>query len=157
LNADFDYRKYLDTLQSDGLNYTRLFPGSYVEVPAKSFGIQRNDLAPAEGRLLAPWKRSTTPGYAGGGNKLDLDTWNPEYFTRLRDFLSEASKRGIVVEVSLFSSQYGDIQWALSPFNAANNINRTDPVDRKLVNTLDNGNLLAFQERYVRKLVREVN
>src|SRR5271163_5149113 len=53
LNRDFDYRRYLDTLQSDGLNYTRLFTGSYVEVPAKSFGILRNDLAPAPNRFLA--------------------------------------------------------------------------------------------------------
>ena len=157
LNADFDYRKYLATLQSDGLNYTRLFPGSYVEVPGKSFGIQRNDLAPAEGRLLAPWVRSSTAGYAGGGNKFDLDHWNPEYFARLHDFLAEAGRRGIVVEISLFSSQYGEMQWALSPFNAANNVNRTDAIDWKLVNTLENGNVLAYQERYTRKLVQEVN
>jgi hypothetical protein len=157
LNSDLDYRKYLDTLQSDGLNYTRLFPGSYVEVPGKSFGIQRNDLAPAEGKFLAPWKRSTTPGYSGGGNKFDLDAWNAEYFARLHDFLSEASKRGIVVEITLFSSQYGDIQWTLSPFNAANNVNGTGAIDWKLVNTLENDSIWGYQERYVRKLVHEVN
>ena len=157
LNADFDYRTYLATLQSDGLNYTRLFPGSYVEVPGKSFGIQRNDLAPATGRLLAPWARSSTPSYAGGGNKFDLERWNPEYFARLHDFLAEAARRGIVVEISLFSSQYGEMQWVLSPFNAANNVNSTDAIDWKLVNTLENGNVLAYQERYTRKLVREVN
>lgn len=161
LNADFDYRRYLDTLQSAELNYTRLFPGSYVEVPAKSFGIQRNDLAPAEGRFMAPWARSSTPGYAGGGNKLDLDQWNPEYFTRLHDFLTEASKRGIVVEISLFSSQYGEAQWTLSPFNPANNVNATGndggAIEWKKVNTLENGNILGYQERYTRKLVREVN
>ncbi|MGC2753219.1 MAG: hypothetical protein WCA40_12740, partial [Candidatus Acidiferrum sp.] len=42
LNKDYDYRRYLDTLEADGLNYTRLFAGSYVEVPAKSFGILHN-------------------------------------------------------------------------------------------------------------------
>ena len=157
LNADFDYRKYLDALQSDGLNYTRLFPGSYVEVPAKSFGIRRNDLAPAEGPFIAPWERSGAPGYAGGGKKFDLAQWNPEYFTRLHDFLSEAAKRGIVVEISLFSSQYGEAQWALSPFNPANNVNNTGAIDWKLTNTVENGNILAWQERYTRKLVHEVN
>jgi hypothetical protein len=157
LNADFDYRRYLDALQSAGLNYTRLFPGSYVEVPGKSFGIQRNDLAPAEGRFVAPWARSGTPGYAGGGNKLDLDRWNPEYFTRLHDFIGEASKRGIVVEVSLFSSQYGEAQWNLSPFNPANNVNHTEAIERKKVNTVENGNILRYQEQYTRKLVRELN
>jgi len=54
LNRDFDYHRYLATLEADGLNYTRLFGGSYVEVPAKSFGILHNDLAPEPGRFLAP-------------------------------------------------------------------------------------------------------
>src|ERR1700753_2150645 len=101
LNADVDYKKYLATIDSDGLNYTRIFGGSYVEVPAKSFGILRNDLAPQPGRFIAPWVRSDTPGYAGGGNKFDLSKWNPEYFQRYHDFLADASKRGIVVEISL--------------------------------------------------------
>src|SRR5580658_5455417 len=106
LNADFDYQRYLATLQAEGLNYTRLFGGSYVEVPGKSFGIQRNDLAPEPGKFIAPWMRSDTPGYAGGGYKFDLDKWNPEYFERLHNFLAEAAKRRIVVEITLFSSQY---------------------------------------------------
>jgi hypothetical protein len=157
MNADFDYRRYLAALQAAGLNYTRLFPGSYVEVPAKSFGIRRNDLAPAPGRLVAPWTRSAVPGYAGGGNKFDLDQWDPEYFKRFDDFLTEAGNRGIVVEISLFSSQYGDAQWAMSPLNPANNVNQTAAIDWKSVNTLANGNILAYQERYSRKLVHEAD
>lgn len=157
LNRDFDFHKYLATLEAEGMNYTRLFPGSYVEAPGKSFGIQRNDLAPATGRFLAPWARSTTAGYAGGGNKFDLDQWDPQYFTRLHDFLTEASTRGIVVEISLFSSQYGDLQWNLSVFNPVNNISNTTAMDRKNVNTLQNGNVLGYQEQYVRKLLREAN
>ena len=45
----------------------------------------------------------------------------------------------------------------MSPFNPANNVNQTDAIDWKKVNTLENGNVLAHQERYVRKLVREAN
>ena len=157
LNADFDVHKYLATLAAEGMNYTRLFPGSYVEAPGKSFGIQRNDLAPAPGRFLSPWTRSSTAGYGGGGNRFDLDQWDPEYFRRFHDFLTEAAKHGIVVEITLFSSQYGDMQWDLSVFNPANNVNGTTAIDRKRVNTVDNGNLLGYQERYVRKLVREAN
>src|SRR6185503_10219032 len=82
MNADFDYRRYLATLQSDGLNYTRLFGGSYREVPGKSFGIKRNVLAPAPSRYVAPWARSETPGYEGGGNKFDLDRWDQGFFER---------------------------------------------------------------------------
>jgi hypothetical protein len=153
INPDFDYRLYLKTIQADGFNYTRIFGGSYVEVPGRSFGIRRNDLAPAPGRFIAPWARSDTPGYAGGGNKFDLDRWNPVYFNRLHDFLTVASNRGIVVEIGLFSSEYGDAQWNLSPLNPANNVNGTTAIDRTKLHTLDNGNILAYQERYTRKLV----
>ena len=156
-NGDFDYHKYLATIEAEGLNYTRLFGGSYVEVPGRSFGILRNDLAPAEGRFVAPWARSSEPGYAGGGNKFDLEKWNPEYFSRLHDFLGEASRRGIIVEITLFSSQYGEMQWNESPFKRENNVNATDAIDWKKLNTLESGNLLAYQERYARKLVREAN
>jgi hypothetical protein len=156
-NGDFDFRRYLDALAAAGMNYTRLFGGSYVEVPGKSFGILRNDLAPASGRFVAPWARSGAAGYAGGGNKFDLEKWNPEYFKRLHDFLAEAEKRGIVVEITLFSSQYGEMQWNVSPFNRANNVEQTDAIDWKKLNTLENGNILSYQERYARKLVREAN
>jgi len=110
MNLDVDYSRYLQTIEAAGFNYTRLFGGSYIEVPGKSFGIQRNDLAPAPGRLLTPWARSTTPGYAGGGNKFDLDQWDPEYFKRFRGFLAEAQKRGIIVEISL---SVADLDWKL--------------------------------------------
>ncbi|MGB9466903.1 MAG: hypothetical protein WBR10_17485 [Candidatus Acidiferrum sp.] len=157
LNRDFDYHRYLATIESDGLNYTRLFAGSYVEVPAKSFGILRNNLAPAPGRFLAPWARSDTPGYAGGGNKFDLEKWDSEFFARYRDFLSEAAKRGIVVEVTLFSAHYDEAQWLMSALNPANNVNSTAALDWKKLHTLENGNILAFQEKYARQLVREAN
>lgn len=157
INGDFDYRKYLSAMDADGMNYTRVFGGSYVEEPGKSFGILRNNLAPAAGRFVAPWARSSEPGYAGGGNRFDLGKWNPEYFLRLHDFLGEAARRGIVVEIGLFSSQYGELQWNLSPFKRENNVNATDAIDWKKVNTLENGNILAHQEAYVRKLVREAN
>jgi hypothetical protein len=157
INGGFDYHKYLAALDAAGMNYTRMFGGSYVEEPGKSFGIQRNNLAPEAGKFVAPWARSDVAGYAGGGNKLDLSKWNPEYFSRLHDFLGEAARRGIVVEIGLFSSQYGEMQWNLSPFKRENNVNGTDPIDWMNVNTLLNGNILGHQEKYVRKLVREAN
>ncbi len=157
LNADFDYHRYLSTLEAAGMNYTRLFGGIYIEVPGKSFGILRNDLAPQTGRYVAPWARSEAPGYSGGGAKFDLAVWNPEYFARYRDFLAQASERGIVVEISLFSSHYDEAQWKISVLNRENNVNSTDSVDWHKIHTLENGNLLKFQELYVRKLVREAN
>ena len=46
LNPDFDFHRYLETLQRDGMNYTRLFAGSYVEPPG-AFGIERNKIGRA--------------------------------------------------------------------------------------------------------------
>lgn len=156
LNADFDYRKYLDTLQSCGLNHTRTFVGAYMEHPG-AFKIARNVLAPAPGRLLCPWARSDEPGYANGGSKFDLSRWDPAYFARLTDFLRQASDRGIVVEVNLFCPFYGEEQWRLSPMNATNNINGLGDVTREQVYTLDqHGGLLPVQEAMVRKVVAEL-
>src|SRR5258707_1107429 len=121
LDLDFNFVKYLDTLRTDSLNLTRTFSGAYCE-PSGSFNIQSNTLAPARNRFIAPWARSDTPGYPNGGNKFDLSKWNEEYFTRLKQFVSEASSRGIVVEFTLFCPFYDDSQWKLSPQNANNNI-----------------------------------
>jgi hypothetical protein len=156
LNPDFDQRTYLRTLARDGLNYTRMFTGSYFE-PEGAFGIRKNTMAPAGSRVLTPWARSTTPGYAGGGNRFDLSEWDTTYFRRLHDFVRLAGEHGVVVEVTLFSSVYGDAQWRINPLNPSNNVNGTDPMPLQRVHTLDNGNLWAHQERLVRKLVRELN
>lgn len=157
LNLDFDYLKYLDALAEDKLNLTRTFAGgAYVE-PSGAFSIVRNTLAPPEGRFICPWARSDQPGYAGGGNKFDLDHWDEAYFKRLRDFVEQASRRGVVVEMNLFCPFYQETQWKLSPFNAGNNINGIGGVARADVYTLDrHGGLLAFQEKMVRRIIGEL-
>lgn len=158
IHAGFDYKRYLATLSAAGLNYTCIFTGSYVEIPGTSFGIKRNTLAPAAGQLIAPWERSQTAGHTGGGNKFDLDRWNPAFFDRLRAFLSEASRLGIIVEITPFSSHYQERHWLISPFHPANNVNSTGALaDWKALHTLDNGDILRRQEAYVRKIVREAN
>jgi hypothetical protein len=156
LNQDFDYRKYLDTLAADKLNLTRTFTGAYVE-PQGAFNIAKNTLAPASGRFLAPWARSDQPGYAGGGNKFDLERWDDAYFARLKDFVAHASKAGVVVELNLFCPMYEELQWKVSPLNPANNVQEVGPSDRTHVYTLDNSQgLLAVQEELVRKIVDEL-
>jgi hypothetical protein len=157
LNADFDYRRYLDTLAADGMNYTRVFSGAYVE-PSGAFNIARNTLAPAAGRYLAPWPRSAEPGYPNGGNKFDLSRWDPAYFDRLKAFVRYAADRNIVVEISLFCPMYEELQWSLSPMNAANNINGIGAVARTGVYTLDGDRrLLDVQVALTRKLITELN
>ena len=157
MNLDFDYRKYLDTLAADGLNYTRVFSGAYVE-PQGAFKIERNTLAPRPGRFLAPWPRSSQPGYPNGGNKFDLSRWDDAYFTRLKEFIAYAAGRNVVVELSLFCPMYEEGQWSLSPMNTVNNVNGVGTVGRHEVYTLDKDRaLVATQEALTRKLVTELN
>src|SRR5688500_13355868 len=152
MNLDFDYRKYLDTLAADGMNYTRVFSGAYVE-PQGAFKIARNTLAPAPGRYLAPWARSGQPGHPDGGNKFDLMRWDDAYFARLKAFVAHAATRNVVVELTLFCPMYEDVQWSLSPMNAANNVNSVGAVGRNEVYTLDRDPaLLRVQEALTRKL-----
>ena len=152
MNMDFYYPLYLNQLHEHGFNLTRLFSGIYVEDFA-AFNIARNTLAPAPLRFICPWARSTQPGYAGGGNKFDLHTWDPAYFRRLKDFVTQAGKRGIVVEMVLFCPYYEDSQWDLSPVKASNNIQGIGDIPRTKALTLDNGPLLAIQDAMVRKIV----
>ncbi len=157
MNLDFDYKIYLDELASKGLNVTRTFSGIYVE-PQGAFGIAKNTLAPGYGRFICPWSRSEQPGYTGGGNKFDLDKWDDAYFVRLKDFIAEAGKRGIIVELDLFSNFYDTLQWQLSPLYYANNINNTEPVeDQKEVLSLRHPGLLKIQESMVKKIMEECN
>ena len=64
LNLDFDYVRYFDALESDGLNHTRTFSGFYREIPS-SFRITDNTLAPKPGRYICPWARGDQAGYVG--------------------------------------------------------------------------------------------
>ena len=122
LILDFEYVGYFAALAADGLNHTRTFTGTYRAIPA-SFGITDNTLAPKPLRYICPWARSDQPGYFDGGNKFDLTRWDEAYFQRLRDYMAEARKRGVVVEMNLFCTMYNDELWRACPMNAASNVN----------------------------------
>lgn len=157
LNLDFNYRRYLGELYSEGLNMTRTFSGVYCEQPG-AFNIASNTLAPIANSYVTPWARSGTPGYKNGGNKFDLTKWDDKYFNRLRGFVNEAQSKNIIVEFTLFCPFYEDGMWVLSPMNPANNVNSTPNIPRTDVYTLDkNGSLLALQKSVVKKIVTELN
>jgi len=156
INGEFDYVAYLDELQRNHLNLTRLWVGPYREV-AGDFSIDHNTLAPRPEVYITPWPRSATPGAADGGNRFDLQRWNPDFFRRLVDFITEAGKRGIVVEVNLFCPYYEDSMWKVSPLNAANNVNGVGAVPRTEVLTMQHADLVAVEDALVRKIVTELN
>jgi len=155
LNLGFDYKRYLAELESCGLNHTRVFAGTYREVPG-SFKITDNTLAPESERYICPWARSSEPGYFDGGNKFDLTRWDTVYFKRLKDFMKEASKRGVVVEINLFCPMYNDDLWKANPMNAANNVNNIGNCPGTDVYTLKHPDLLAIHKAVTRKIVEEL-
>jgi hypothetical protein len=158
LNLDFDYRKYLDTVKRDGQNLVRVWSGAYREHPG-SFGIPMNTLDPAPGRFIAPWARSGEPGYARGGPKFDLSRWDEGYFARLRDFVAEAGRRDIVVELTFFCTFFHLVDeeaWAVSPMNARNNVNGIGNVPGSGAYDLGNAPLSRVQKDLVRKLIGEL-
>ena len=157
LNLGFDFETYLKTLKNEGMNYTRIFTGSYVEVPG-NFGIEKNTLTTETGKYIAPWLRTNKPGIYQGENKFDLTKWNDAYFQRLHQFISMANELDIIVEITFFCSTYQDEQWKRNPFNPANNENNLPAdLDRKKSNTLHNGNLSKLQVEMVKKIVQELN
>jgi hypothetical protein len=148
LNRDFDYVPYLNELQRSGFNLTRTFSGVYREVPG-SFGIIDNPLGPKQERWLCPWAR-------GDGGKFDLEKWDPAYLERLKDFVAQAGKRGIVVELVLFCTIYNEQLWDISPMNPANNRQGVGPRSRLEVYTGKDRALLGVQEALVRKIAAEL-
>src|ERR1041384_3356512 len=147
LNRDFNYARYFDTLRADRLNLTRAFTGSYREVPG-NFTIANNTLAPAEGKFIAPW--------AQRDGKFDLTRWDDAYFARLKDFVRQAGRRGVIVELVLFCPFYQDAMWNVSPMNARNNVNGIGDVARTDVLGLKDMRLTEVQEAMVRKMVNEL-
>jgi hypothetical protein len=155
LNLDFDYNVYFAELEKHGLNSTRTFSGSYREVAA-SFGITDNTLAPGPGKFICPWARSETPGAGDGGAKFDLTRWDEAYFARLKDFMAEAGKRGVVVEFVLFCPMYNQGMWSVCPMNVTNNINGIGNCRREELLTLKHDDLTRVQLALTRKIVEEL-
>ena len=154
LNQVFDFIPYFKTLAHDGLNLTRIFSGTYREVPG-SFNIKANTLAPKPGRYLAPWVKVQE----AAGDRLeqfDLDRFEPAYFDRLKALLTTAGEHGIVVEFVLFCPLYEENLWAANPMNALNNVNGLASCPREEVYTLKHPALLEKQLAFVRKAVTEL-
>ncbi|MFO0965051.1 MAG: peptidylprolyl isomerase [Gemmataceae bacterium] len=148
LNGEFDYIPYLDELKARGFNQTRTFAGTYFEPPG-AFGINDNTLGPAADKYVSPWPLVKE----GKGRRYDLSSFNPAYFKRLHDFVVQAGKRGVVVELTLFCTFYEEKFWSINPMHAANNMNDVERVGHKDVFTVRNKKLLALQEKFVRAVV----
>ena len=157
INLDFDYEVFLDKLKSKGMNFTRIYPGAYLEKD-KSYN-EGNPLGPADGRQILPWARTNATGANPtlGGRKFDLDTWDEAYFARFRDFCAQARRRGIVVEVCFFNGMYKE-RWPWQAMHSENNIQGVGTASWDMVQSVTaDPRLLAYQERYVAEITRRLN
>ena len=140
----FDYKKYLDLLESHGHNFMRMWSGWELSM-----------FEPL------PWKR-TGPGTALDGKpKFDLTQLDESYFERLRARVTAAGDRKIYVSVMLFEGwllRFVADSAAQHPFNQANNISGIDADanrDGTIIeaHTLNNPAVIAIQETYVKKVL----
>ena len=154
INKKFDYVKYFDALYKYGLNYTRIYPGAIIE--EEGMWLPEDTLAPSSEDIIVPWARSDVDGYALGGKKFDLNKWDTEYFIRLRDFIREAEKRDIIVEICFFNCQYFQC-WKNSPFHKDANIQGIGVCDHVGFQSLDDEVLVKEQIKYMKKLIIETN
>ena len=119
-------------------------------------------------KVVWPWARSKVPGaHMGGrgGNKFDFNTWDPEYWHRIRDSMSRCNAAGIYCEIHLFErcgmSPAAESRWGNNPWASDNNINDLETPDSSKDGTpdfymyADKPNLRRQQERYVRKMIDE--
>lgn len=154
INRPFDFEKYLDDAAAHRMTMTRTFL-FYRELQSA-----RNPSSPCKPEspdFIAPYVRSG-PGLAMDGEPLyDLDRWNPEYFDRLHRFLDAASKRGIVVELTVFSNTYADEIWALNPLRKQNNRQQVGNVEWADYNSLKDPELVNRQKVFARKVIDETS
>ncbi len=137
---------HLDTLVACGGNYVR------------------NTMSSSATR---PWP------FARVGEKYDLDRFNPEYWNRFTRLLEAAARRDVVVQIEVWATfcYYRENWTDLNPFNPKHNINYTtgesglptvntshptradNPFFRTVPEYLNNRTVLAYQQKFVDKLL----
>jgi len=154
INRSFDFEKYLDDAVAHKMTMTRTFL-LYRELQSA-----RNPSSPCKPEspdYIAPFVRKGPAKALDGEPVYDLDAWNPEYFERLHRFLDAASKRGIVVELTIFSNTYSPDTWALNPLRAENNLQHVGAVAWQEYITLKDKELVRRQTEYARKIIQETS
>lgn len=160
LNADFDYRRYVEEMARTGQNMTRVFT-FYRETPEHipPMGAQ-NSLAPTPQASILPWERVRGHGTAADGlDRFDLTRWNAAYFARLKDFVSQCARHGILCEITLFCNPYSRDRLECFPCGPGSNINGVGEALREPYEfmTLRDPATVAVQVALVKKLAQELN
>jgi hypothetical protein len=161
----FDFPAYLDWMRGLGHNFIRLWTWELVMWNTGG-NSPRHRKAPKTHTVRPhPFARSGPGTALDGKPKFDLTQYDQAYFTRLRQRVAEAGRRGIYVSVMLFEG------WGLQripgafkhhPFHPRNNTAGLDGDangDGKglEVHTLTTPAVTAIQEAYVKKVIDTVN
>jgi hypothetical protein len=164
--APFDYSGFLDFLQRNNHNFTRLYMWEQAKWSVET--SVANYFLPTLYERVVPAGPADTA--LDGGPRFDLTKLNPAYLARVRQRAIDAGSRGIYVSVMLFNGfsvdrkgeTDGSNPWLAHPFNASNNINgiNGDPnSDQSGVEaqTLSIPEITALQDTYVKAVVDAVN
>lgn len=161
----FDYERWLNFIESHGMNYLRMWTWEHAR--GMQFSPEPVDYSPN-------WYRRSGPGTALDGHpRFDLDLFDEYLFHRLRDRVVRAGERGLYVAIMLFQGFSVDKrQGALSnntgmnaylghPMHRENNVNGIDgdpdgSGTGHQVHTLDVARITRLQERFVAKIIDTV-
>ena len=152
INRPFRFTRYLDDVADRGITLTRLFMlFRELQTSINPYSTCK----PETQDYITPYER-TGPGRASDQEpKFDLDRPNGEFYTRLHEFLSAASERGIIVEVVLLSNTYSDAVWALNPLNSKNNVNGLETISWPEYMSMRHTDLFERQAAHVHRIVEE--
>ena len=111
--------------------------------------------------VIWPWAFSSVPGSCWGGNKIDMNVWNADYWSRMTDSMARANAGGLYAEIMIFDrcGMSPAPRFCGSPWCSENNINNLETPDGDASGTPDfyyyatKPNLRNQQERYVRRLI----
>jgi hypothetical protein len=160
--AAFDYDAYLAWMAKRHHNFFRLWTWELLSWDTRG---NREEQAVKHYVGPQPWKR-TGPGKALDGKpKFDLDQFDDEYFTRLRDRVRAAQDRGLYPAVMLFEGwglQFSPDGWKMHPFHPDNNLNGVngdldgDGMGLE-IHAGRSPRITELQQAYVRKVIETVN
>jgi len=142
-DKDIPFREINDTIIQYGANSNR----------ATAFAFADSD--------NQPWVRRSD-------GKYDLSQFNPSYWSRLKEYLSDCESKGIFVILEIWDEPYieeGSERWAVNPWNPNNNVNNIPnlpDVDASYNGSwkgtfydVTNSTLMYYQDLFVKKLLDE--
>jgi MYXO-CTERM domain-containing protein len=157
----WDYALDVQLTAGWGFHYARVWHFGGCDVCELPFALTA-EVAPCQDDYEAPCNDGVTDP-RDDDYKVDLDVWNPVYWTRLRDAMARARDAEIYAEIHLFNgcefSPAGCDRWGDSPWASDNNVNdlETPTCDGEGVPDVydfaGSPNLAYYQERWIRELI----